>query len=642
MSGIAGYLGHPQELAVLQSMVRKLNHRGPDAEGFHIEAPVYMGVRRLATIDPEETWLPFYSEDRKLAIVFAGELYNHAEQRGRLADRGVNCTTMTDTEVVLRLYQLFGPNCVTHMRGVFVFAVHDMAKDLVFMARDQMGVQPLYYTTTQSGSFVFASEIKSLLEHPAVRMLPDMTGIDAFLSLQYSPGSPGMFKGIHTLPPGHRLTWNAGLHVMIEPYWQWDSFSNPDPVLKTDGDFQARFDELLEESVSLRQFDDVPYGAIAGGDLESAAILGLLSEHSRRPVTVYSAPFGTARDGVAGAADIAGALGCNHHEIEFQPEYMDRLPELVWSLDEPLADIDILLTHLTSRAAGQNMKAVFSGTGADALFANYPLHDALLAANKLPVSLYTVMKQFKAVIPVSMAARRMGATGNIGARTKQKIVDFADAMRSGSLYQQQMCLSTVFDARDKAELTLGALSQASGTFADQTRKNPGWPSLLSSLVRTQTDHFLPDGVLTPFNKLVMSNGLAPRLPFADHKMAEFMFGVPDHLRRTTSRRKTLLRNYVERKFPALAALPVPPPPVPGQKSLLEICLNTNPLKEMVETCLSETSVKRRGLFDWLAVRRIISGAKSGEVLFMRQVFSLLVLELWFRIFVDHEKGWISK
>ena len=200
----------------------------------------------------------------------------------------------------------------------------------------------------------------------------------------------------------------------------------------------------------------------------------------------------------------------------------------------------------------------------------------------------------------------------------------------------------VFDARDKAELALGALAQASGTFADQTKKNPGWPSLLSSLVRTQTDHFLPDGVLTPFNKLVMSNGLAPRLPFADHKMAEFMFGVPDHLRRTSSRRKTLLRNYVERKFPVLAALPAPAPAAPPQKPLLEMCLNTNPLKEMVETCLSEASVKRRGLLDWLAVRRIITGAKSGEVLFMRQVFSLLVLELWFRIFVDHEKGWISK
>jgi asparagine synthetase B (glutamine-hydrolysing) len=246
------------------------------------------------------------------------------------------------------------------------------------------------------------------------------------------------------------------------------------------------------------------------------------------------------------------------------------------------------------------------------------------------------------VLPFGMAARRMGATGAIGARTRQKMVDFTEAMRSGSLYQQQMCLTSLFDSRDKSQLALGALAQVSGTFADQTRKNPGWPSLLSSLVRTQTDHFLPDGVLTPYNKLMMSSGIAPRLPFADHKMAEFMFGVPDHLRRTRSRRKTLLRNYIDRKLPALGALPPQLPRSPADKSLLDLCLNTNPLKEMVETCLSETSVKRRELFDWPAVRRILAGSKAGEVIYMRQVFSLLVLELWFRIFVDHEKGWISK
>ncbi|MDE1154065.1 MAG: asparagine synthase (glutamine-hydrolyzing) [Micavibrio sp.] len=642
MSGIAGYLGHAQELSVLQTMVRKLNHRGPDAEGFHIEAPVYMGVRRLATIDPSENWLPFYSEDRKHAIVFAGELYNHNEQRKKLEARGHEFRTQTDTEVVLKLYQTLGPNCVNQMRGVFVFAIHDMQKDLVFMARDQLGVQPLYYTTTQSGSFVFASEIKSLLEHPAVRMMPDMVGVDAFLSLHYSPGTAGMFKGIHSLPPGHRLIWNHGLHVMIEPYWQWETFAAPDPVLKTDADFQERFDELLEDSVHLRQFDDVPYGAFAGADLESAAILHIMSKKSTRPLRVFSAPFDVSRDGVPPVSEIAGRVGAMHEEVEFLPEYMDRLPELIWALDEPVAEPEILLSSLMARAAGQNLKAVVAGTGADALFANYPLHDTLLAANKMPISLYGVMREFKSLLPVSMLARKIGTRGNIGQRTRQKLFDFAEAVRGGSLYQQHMCLAAVFDSRDKQEISVGALAQVAGTFADQQKNPAGWPTLMASMVAHQREHFLPDGVLTPFNKMTMANGVACRLPFADPKMAEFMLGVPDHLRRGGKGRKTLLRNYVDRVMPGLAGQPAKPHELPQHKNLLETCLGTNPLREMVETCLSEASIKRRGMFDYAAVRRIMAGAKAGEALFMRQVFSLLVLELWFRIFVDHEKGWISK
>lgn len=640
MSGIAGFFGHEQAPTVLQEMVHKLNHRGPDAEGFYIAPPVYMGMRQLQIRPGGNDGLPFLSEDKQLAVLFAGELYNYAEERERLKQRGHRFRTDADAEVVLHLYQAYGPSCVNHMRGVFAFAVHDAQKDLVFMARDQLGVQPLYYTTTQTGSFVFASEIKSILAHPAVKHTPDMIGVDAYLSLQYSPGGAGMFKGIHALPAGHRLTWNQGLHVLVEPYWHWETHAMPDPALKTDADFDQRFAALLEESVRLRMAGGAEIGAFARPDLESAAILNIMAKNSAKPLRVYSVPGAMGRDGLSTVADMSARLGCLHEEVDFQPEYMDRLPELIWAMDEPAADPAVLLTHLMAKTAGQQVKTVMSGHGAPALFTDYRVHDALFGAHNVMPAAYRFMKGFRALVPIGMLAKKLGVKGDVGVRTQQRILDFTETMRSGTLQQQITALAVLFDSRDKAELLLGPLAQVAGTFVDRMRDNEGWPTMMATVLGMQREHFLTDGVLTPFNKMTMYSGISARLPFADDRLAGFLMGIPDHLRRTKSQRKVLLQRYVDRAMPGLAA-----PPHKGsrarEKGVLERCLAVNPLKGMIETCLSEASVKRRGFFDWRAVKKILAGAKAGEDLYMRQLFSLLVLEIWFRIFVDEEKGWLS-
>ncbi|MDI1227148.1 MAG: asparagine synthase (glutamine-hydrolyzing) [bacterium] len=641
MSGIAGYLGNPQELAVLQAMVRKLSHRGPDGEGFHIDPPVHMGMRRLATIDPDENWQPLYSEDRKFAIAFSGELYNYKEQREKLEKKGLAFRTQTDTEVVLNLYRAYGFTCVTHMRGHFAFAVHDIEKGLVFIARDPMGVQSLYYTTTQSGAFVFASEIKSLLEHPSVRAIPDLVGVDAFLTLGYTPGEVGLFKGIHMLPPGHRMIWNPGLHVAIEPYWQWDSHSTPDPALKTDGDFQARFDQLFDEAVAMRQLPDVSLGAFATGSLESAAILSSMAKNTSKPISVFSGSFGRDIDGVPGPAELAGRIGAVHHAIDFEPEYMDRLPELVWALDQPVADPQILTMHLMARLASSKVKVAMSGIGANNVFMNYPQHDSLMAAYGMPKFFWKLFARTKDYMPLATIARKLHFMGRIGPRNKQRLADFAETMHSGTLQQQYMVVASLISARDRQEIYGGAMTPLLGAFTDRERPAQSWPTQLSALMGMQGDHFLQDGILTVIDKIAGFNSLGTRLPFMDHKLFAFMLGVPDRLRRTENGRKILLRNYVDKTMPGLTGASLrAAPQLPG-KGMLDICLARGPLRDMVEVCLSEQSIRRRGLFDPAAVRQMVANAKSGGGMSQKQVFALLVTELWFRIFIDHEKGWIS-
>lgn len=642
MSGIAGYLGSQQELSVLQSMVRKLEHRGPDAEGFHMEAPVYMGMRRLATIDPSENWLPLYNADRTLAIAFAGEMYNYREERAKLEQRGVKFRTQTDTEVALALYAAHGANCVLHMRGQFAFAIHDMERDLVFIARDRLGVEPLYYATTQSGSLVFASEIKALFEHPGVSAVPNLMGVDAFLNMGYSPGPATMFKGIHALPPGHRLTWNQGLHVLVEPYWKWENFATPDAALKTDADWQARFDHLLEESVSMRMLDEAPLGAIATGSLESTAMISIMMQKASRPVEVFTTSFGAERDGTPPAADIAARLGCPHQQVIFEPEYMDRLPELVWAADQPVADPQGVLVHLLSRMASQKVKTVMSGAGANNAFANYPQHDVLLAAHGIPKYFWWFFKETKELLPLATIAKKLNFTGKIGPRSKQRLFDFTATMRAGDMQGQYACLAAVMGNRDRQELYNHDMAPFLGAREVRHTPDSSWPTVMSRLVGMQGEHLLQDGVLSPVNKLTRFNGLGTRMPYMDHKLFEFMLSVPDHLRRDGDRRKLLLRNYVDRILPGFAQNPPRAEAVQGQqKTMLEICLARGPLKEMADMCLSDSSVKKRGLFEPQAIRRIMTEAKSGEQLPMRQVFALLVLELWFRIFIDHEKGWIS-
>jgi asparagine synthase (glutamine-hydrolysing) len=511
-----------------------------------------------------------------------------------------------------------------------------------------MGAKPMYYTTATSGTFIFASEMKSLLEHPAVQVVPDMMGVDAYLSLGYMPGPNSMFKGVHELKPGHRILWNPGLHVMIEPYWAWESYTAPDPSLKTNEDFQARFNVLFDEAVALRQAGNARMGAFGRSSLESAALLASMSKNISGPVRVYAPENETAAmtDGLPPVSDIAGRLGAQLQLVPTGPLAAEQLPQLVWALDEPVADLGVLTRHLLARTAASGVDGVLSFTGADALFVSYPAQEMILTVTQMQRSRFALLRKIRGIVPVGTLARLLGYSGTIGGRTRQKLYDILDSLRRDPVHRQFTTLFSPFDARDKQHLFKGELEALMETFVDTQVPQQGeqWRTPLRQLLAMQRDHWLPDAVLAPFDKLTGLNGVAGHLPFMDHKLFEFMLGIPDELRQSTGRRKSLLRGYVDQAMPGivqpLAAKEVRQKQL-TRKSELEQMLAVNPLKEMADVCLSESSVRRRELFHWSAVRGILEKAKTGEMIYVRQVFSLLVLELWFRIYIDHERGWIA-
>ncbi|MBI1216031.1 MAG: hypothetical protein GC185_09465 [Alphaproteobacteria bacterium] len=643
MSGIVGYLGKAQEDVVLQSMLRKMAQRSPGREGYHSHEPFFMAQRVPENAGGDGA--PFYNESRQIAVVFSGQLCNAAEIRAKLEKKADLRGEGGDAALVLRLYEQFGVNCTSHMRGAFVFALHDVERNLAFIARDHMGAKPLYYTTATSGTFIFATEIKALLEHPAVETVPDLLGVDAYLSLGYMPGPDSLFKGVHELKPGHRVTWNPGLHVMIEPYWSWESFTTHDPALKTDADFQERFNTLFDEAVALRQAGNSRIGAFGRSSLEAAALMSSMAQNISGPLNVYAPLEETAAvtDGLPPVSDIAKRLGGHLEEVDGAAGG-EQLPQLVWALDEPVADLGVLTRHLLARAAAPDVDGILSFTGADALFVSYPAQEMLLYTTQLRRSRFTMLSKMRGMVPVNTIARIFGYNGTIGPRTRQKLFDVLDSLRRDPLHTQFSTLFSLFDWRDKQPLYKGEMVGMMNTFVDMQRPVEGWDGPAMQLMAMQRDHWLPDAVLAPFDKLTGFNGLPGQLPFMDHALFEFMLGIPDRLRRTAGRRKSLLRGYVDKALPGIVN-PLPVKQVRREqlrrKSQLETMLSVNPLREMVEACLSESSVRRRGLFHWSAVRNIIDQSRSGEIIYLRQLFTLLTLELWFRIYVDHERGWIS-
>jgi asparagine synthase (glutamine-hydrolysing) len=657
MSGIAGYLGSQQPPSVLRAMTGRMAHRGPGKESFYEEAPVFMGARwsfqaAAPAADPlsgggagAKAANPFaQSTDRKLAIVFAGELFNLAEA-GKPLERTNSVSSAAG--VVLGLYQAYGVNCVNRLRGEFVFAIHDMQKDLVFIARDPQGARPLYYATTPSGTFVFASEIKALFEYPGVESAPDMRGIDAYLSLGCSPAPDAMFKGVHKLPPGHRITWNPGLHVMVEPYWQWGSFAKPDPVLKSDEDYLERFSGQFGAAVASRKPDCV----FLDGSLEAACVAAAMSGAS--PAVAFCAELpgelGTPNipppnAPVLEAAAVARHLKLTPEKVAFGAQDLDKLPELIWALDEPVADIGVLPLYVMARIAGKQLSAgrapgvALSAAGAAEMLAGTREQEMVLSAHGKPRSYYTALSSAYAWLPQAKLAWRLGFEGRIGPLSKQRLGRVIAALGRENLGRQYLSLRAVLDGKEKHPLYLSQMQPIAEGFSDLFRTPEGWPDAAGSLAAMQSQGLLSEEIFAAAEKTAMFGGIECRFPFADHRLSETLLGLPAHLRRQGA----LLRQYLNKTQPGLLAAAAKPQAPAGRRSLLAECLAAEPLKGIVATCLSVQSVHRRDLFDDRAVRAILSAAEAGEELCARQVFALVNLELWFRIFVDHEKGWISR
>lgn len=628
MCGIAGIYRSPNSNKtspdagdVLGRMLDAIVHRGPDDEGRLQDRELHFGMRRLSIIDLAEGQQPIFDESGRYAVVFNGEIYNYRELRADLIAKGHRFKTNSDTEVIVHLFEDHREGCLEYLRGMFGIAIWDNERRELFIARDRMGVKPLYYTESQ-GDFLFASEIKALLQHPEVSAQPNLEGISAYLSLKYTPAPHTMFAGIQSLPPGHFM-WVGRRGVKIQQYWDlpFAMETKPTATKISDEEYEERLLTLLRESVHLRLRSDVPFGAFLSGGLDSSTIVALMAQELSTPVKTFSVGFGDERDPdeLPYAQAVADHFGCEHFTLKItSADFLQYADKVLWHLDQPIADQATVATFMVAKLAREHVKMVLTGEGGDELFAGYARYQgerwstySKWLPNWAGTSIRSISNRLpglrRAKIAVSALTRSAEAE-----RFANWFPMFADEAK------HQLLTSA------HADIKAGAASMFATTLKACRSQDP-----LSRMLYADSKMWLPDYLLLRGDKLTMAHSLEARVPLLDHKLVEFAARLPSRLKLQGKKRKILLRNVAAKLLPRqIIDRPKQGFPIPIERWLQKEA------KPLMLDLLSTASLQQRGLFNIKFVDTLIKQHVSGYADHSIGLWGLMSLEMWFRRFID--------
>jgi len=547
MCGICGiyqYDGHPIDTAALGRMSERLRHRGPDGGGTWTAEKIGLGHRRLSIIDTAGGAQPISNETGDIQICVNGEIYNHAELRKGLLQRGHAFKTRSDSEVIVHLYEEKGPAFLQDLNGMFAISLWDARKDLLLLARDRLGIKPLVFHVGE-GRLVFASELRALLAHPGVPREIDPQSLHLYFNHEFFPASAPLFKGVRRLKPAEVLLLEGSGEPKLETYWQ-PGFG---PKLScTEREAAARFRELLSESVRKQLMSDVPLGAFLSGGVDSSSIVALMAAHQPGKVKTFSLGFDEKSYSELGyARQIAQRFGTEHHEEVLRPDALEVVDTVLGHLDEPFADIAAIPTFLVSSFARKHVTVCLSGDGGDELLAGYDRHLASLISERFYRRLPAVLRR-GALEP--LAARIAGGAGkkNPGDMLR-RFVEGASKDPSGRQMRWQSFISP-----DLAPLLYSQEMQqtAAGMNAFQAVHGALTGSVATGLdqeLELEQKLYLPDDILMKTDWMSMAVALEVRVPFLDHELVDFVNRLPEGMKRRWNRGKLLLHDAMRNDLP---------------------------------------------------------------------------------------------
>lgn len=627
MCGICGKFNFDRENRVspvlLKSMADAMVHRGPDDEGFYTSGSVGLGFRRLSIIDLAGGHQPLSNETGTIWIVFNGEIYNYQDLHAELVAKGHIFKTKSDTEVIVHLYEEYGTDCVQKMRGMFAFAIWDSGSKTLFLARDRVGIKPLYYYVAKD--FVsFASEMKAILADPAVLRQVDPQIIDKFLTYYYVPGDRTLLRNLLKLEPGHTLTIRDG---KVETRQYWDLDFTPRDDRRSAREYEEQLLELLEQTVRLHMISDVPVGFLLSGGFDSTAMLSLASKKTDKPISTYTVGFSSPDvvDERPFARLAAKRFGSEHYEITMSSsEFVDFLPEYVWHMEEPVVEPPAVALFYVSKLASSYVKVLISGEGGDEAFAGYENFR----------NIYWFERIKRAVGPLrNPAAKLMSLMGKtIHSRILSKysplltenFTDYYLSRTSNPFHYFNRSANDLYSA--------GMMTQISKSKSVETvRKHLDRATdfgVLEKMLYVDTKTWLPDDLLIKADKMTMANSVELRVPFLDHKVLEFAAGLPRIQKVRGWKMKYLAKRALRRHVPEeilnrkKAGFPVP------YATWLR-----NSLRARVEEVLLDPVATSRGYFEKKTIESLISRNQAGEG-YDKEVFALITLELWHRSFAD--------
>jgi asparagine synthase (glutamine-hydrolysing) len=632
MCGIFGFKGFERP-ELLRRMADTLRHRGPDGEGFFRHGRFSMGMRRLSIIDLAGGGQPIYNEDHSIAVCFNGEIYNYVELAKELEEKGHCFRTHSDTEVIVHAYEQWGADCLQRLNGMFAFALYDKGREELFVARDRTGQKPLYYWQG-GGRFVFASEVKAILECEDVPRQANLRAIDGYLALRYVPQPETLFEGIRVLPAAHWLRLSRG-ELELQRYWDVPLSEGP---YRSDAEYEEEFEALFLDAVRLTLRSDVPVGAYLSGGIDSSLVVAAITRF-KSELETFSIGFRSPIDETHEAAALARKLGTEHHEIHLLPEHFAELPKALWHLERPIGDALILAYYQLARETSKHLKVVLSGEGADESYAGYSFHKIILWAERyrrlVPRALNRgLVAPALAAVPVGLLDKLFVYPAYLGEVGKAKTVDFVRSYYDRDLAESYVSLKALWDRPERERLytpTLRALSDESWMHHSRAEGGP----FLDRLLQLQYDDWLQDNLLLRQDKNTMAFGLELRCPFLDHRVIEQAFRMPPRMKVRGLRDKWVERE-IGRKW-------LPPENVKRSKNPFYLPLeyfHEHPeIRNLIRMTLSPESVARRGWFEPAYVAWLVDRMETGEFLYLKQVLSLVILELWHRVFIDRERLW---
>ena len=602
-------------------MANAIAHRGPDDEGYYLSGQIGLGFRRLSIIDLSGGHQPLSNEDGTIWIVFNGEIYNYQQLRQFLISKGHIFRTQSDTEVIVHLYEEFGEKCVEKLRGMFGFAIWDGRDSKLLLARDRVGIKPLYYAVTGQ-SLIFGSEMKAILADPDVKreLLPST--IDRFLTFDYVPGEDTLLKNIYKLPPGSFLVHKNGKQ-QIKQYWDLH-FSSGTVSLR---DAEARLLELLEESVQLHMISDVPVGFLLSGGVDSTAMLSLARGKTDRPISSYTVGFSNSdfADERPYARLAAEKFGSEHHEITISSkEFVDFLPRYIWHMEEPVCEPPAIALYYVSKLARNYVKVLLSGEGGDEAFAGYPNYRAMLWIERL--------KRMAGPLDGALAGM-LGLLNKVSSSKRLgKYLPLFSAPFDSYYYSRTSTPFRFFNAHYKQfyspDFAQSVDKEQSLLPVRQLLQHSQGQDLVSRMLYVDTKTWLPDDLLIKADKMTMANSVELRVPLLDHEVLEFAASLPSNFKvrglQTKYIAKKCLSTVVPKKILHRKKVGFPVP--------YAAWIRTD-LKDWIQDILLDRETLSRGYFRKNAIELLLKKNMESEGN-PKEIFSLAVLELWHREFLS--------
>ena len=628
MCGLVGIFDTRERREIDGALLERLNqsqfHRGPDEGGVHLEPGIGLAHRRLSIIDLSGGQQPLFNEDRSVVVVYNGEIYNFAELASELSALGHVFRTHCDTEVIVHAWEAWGEACVQKFRGMFAFALWDRNSEVLFLARDRLGIKPLYYSTLDDGSLIFASELKALKAHPALNRAIDAQAVEEYFALGYIPEPRSIFRNTHKLRPGHTMTVRRGAATLRQSAY-WDvPFDRP----AVDPSFEDAVDELrrqLREAVGIRLIAEVPLGAFLSGGVDSSSVVAMMADISQGAVNTCSIAFGEAEYNEAEyAAAVADKFGCRHRVGAVDPNddsLVDLLPGLY---DEPFADSSAMPTYRVCELARKNVTVVLSGDGGDESFAGYRRYAEhlkdLSAKARMPAVLRRLLGAMGGVYPDTpllpgILRRRQGLI-SMG---QDPVASFCD---TNAVMKRDMRMALYSDTFRRNLQGYEAVEVLRGYAAAAPTDDP-----LSLVQYLDLKTYLPGDILTKVDRASMAHSIEVRVPLLDHKLVEWASSLPTAFKRRGEEGKYILKRAMEPYLPQDILY--------RSKRGFAVPLAQwfrGPLRDRLHNALASEALMDSGVFDRARLNRLFAEHERG----LRDLSSPLWSVLMFEAFLQSE------